>query len=1128
MARKFDLGRQNETLMNEQHYDLFKVMENYLQQPNPENAEGPFIENTKDQKVANKSLWIDSYNNPSSADLKYFNGTNWNVLFKDKFKITQFLLNDEQPPDPIEGQLWIDDGTMKYYHNGEFKPIKAVPYDVGSVNPLGFEDFLIISPMEATKNQVVDNFSEFLFAQTPITAWVIDKAYSVNEGAISDLHIYMCKKAHTSTALIDVNNKEYWTRLDFLNQFLVPNTFQDKFYINGEYVHQKIGWLEQDGVTPDDADTGYTVVTNTCVSFPVEMVNGKFASAIHVNPSRLNDITKKFIKIDKTNPIIEVPEENTEFYGIQGGIGRLLIKTDSDFTSEYFSVVSNSSNCIQLANSVAKQFDFIYAIHYEFVNTKVKQPGKLFKKKFKLQDDNYVWIGQVDPSRICVFAQGLYYERDPRNYIYDAASGYLYIKEKLQDYNNMVKNFDFSVVAFPKLYEGQVTDNFDPVLGYRVNLPKVPVSAKLIAFAAGVQLHMAGLDVLDDPLGNPQIKYIPSITREMLTNNNEIYWTVAEINEYNTDGALIYEMWRGATKAITKNPHGVIVPIYRDKTTPVVGSIYFGENDNPLVFVDGILVFQKEIEVGNDYITVYGLKEGQDVVILADSKDNQQSEFENSDRLIFEDTVSYATIPTELCDNTLVYLQNGILCDASAVYTSIEPRDEGYHGEIRLWINYSTEQWMIYDGFAGKWNPILASETVTDPISGAVTPYVDILDKNARGYTSTRKSISFLQNLGQQVCTYYAYLYSDSIERPLLMEYCYPNGKDGINNDYPVVGEPIPFLVNYRHIYTPGKNELTVYLNGLRQNLDSPYDVGHGNSKNKECRTDRNNEFTLAFDNGTKLGDAIDAQDGYYVYVLKKAANTDKTIALTVEMSDSEKNSYISAGWTIQLLSEPNRNVAFYVIEPCESGELTACERKELTYKDALATSGAFANNTYTTGEFILTRGNVRVFINGLRQPFGYYQTMETLNVDARKSLEAYRIIDARTIEFKDVLIGGMGGNEGDLYNPQFPIGDIKKPNGDLERVYHQTLDEIIIETRRDFKLREITLPIRDNTGEFTQVDGVPVDLFKTKDRVMIYINGLAYGKEYKIENGTIKLLNESVRQQLGNSNKDVITFEWR
>lgn len=1127
MSRQFNVGRQNEVLMSKKHYDIFKIMENYLQPPSSENPYEPQIdppkENEERVEIAHNSLWVDN-NNPNSSELKYYdsNRQNWNLFYKERFKITESLLSSEEPLEPIEGQLWIDSGTLKYYHQGQFKAIKAVPFDAGSVNPLGFEDFMIISPMEATENRVVDNFTEFLFAKTPILDWQEGKSYEVNEGAIYDLHIYMCKEAHTSSAENNILNEKYWTRLDFLNQFLVPDAPRDKFYIDGEFIHQK-------GALPveDPNDTGYIIDTNTCISFPVEMVTGKLASAVHVNPSRLNNITKKFIKIDKTNPVIEVPEENTEFYGVQGGIGKLLIKTDNDRTTEYFSVIANDTNCIKLSAEVARRYDFIYAIHYEFVNVKVKQPGVLYKKKVKLQDENYVWIGPVDPDRICVFAQGLYYEKHSDNYIYDSQNQYLYIKERLQDYPNMVKNFDFSVIAFPKVYQGQVANNFHAEYGLRINLAVEPKSPNLLAFAGGVQLHMAGLDVMDDPQGNPRVKYIPSITAEVFANNPNMYWAIVEVNEYNSDNELVYKMWRGKTKAV-KNQYGnVVVPIYRDEDSPVEGAIYFANNDYPIMFVDGVLAFQKEIEIGNDYLTIYGLKEGQDVVLLGDSKGDQQGEFENSDRLIFEDMVSYATIPTELCDNTLVYVSNGILCDAGAIYTSIQPRDEGYHGEIRQWVNYSTEQWMIYDRPSRSWKVIDPELTVTDPITQENKSYIEILDKNARGYTSTRKSISFLQNLGEQVCTYYAYLYSDSIEKQLLMDYCYPNNKDGINNDNAGPADPKPFSVNYKHLYVPGNNELTVYWNGIRQNLDSPYDIGYENSKNKECRN--NKMFTLAYDDGTKQGKPINAFDGYYVYSITKGVEN-KSFGRTEPMPESERTQLESEGWTIKLLSEPTRNVLFYVIEPCESGEIRACERKKLTYKDALASSGAFANNTYTTGEFVLTRGNVRVFINGIRQPFGAYQTLEVLeqDKDKRASLEAYRIIDATTIQFNDILIGGMGGNEGDLYNPLYPIGENTDSEGNTFTVYHENIDEILIETRRDFKLREITLPIKDNTGEFTQQDGVPADLFKTKDKVMIYINGLAYGKEYKIENGTIKLLNESVRQQLGNSKRDVITFEWR
>ena len=60
------------------------------------------------------------------------------------------------------------------------------------------------------------------------------------------------------------------------------------------------------------------------------------------------------------------------------------------------------------------------------------------------------------------------------------------------------------------------------------------------------------------------------------------------------------------------------------------------------------------------------------------------------------------------------------------------------------------------------------------------------------------------------------------------------------------------------------------------------------------------------------------------------------------------------------------------------------------------------------------------------------------------------------------------------------------------------------------------------------EADNLPEELFRTKDRVMIYINGLAYGKDYKIEENKIKLVNSEITKLLGNSKRDIITFEWR
>lgn len=1171
--RRFGIGRQNETLLNEEHYNIFKILEPYLKAGSPNDPSTGPISGSGVDSIKDGALWIDRGLDPTNSDLRYFSNGQWNLFFKDRFKITGDIISADEPGDPIEGQLWIDgEGVLNYYHKGVFKPIKAVPDNqYENVNLQGFEDFIIVSTLTATEKTIIDNFSNWLLSEVPLRNWEINHAYSNNDAVVHELNIYICKEEHTSSesntpGMNNLDATRKWMKVEKLFQYLVPNSYEDKFYLNGRFIHERckkesfipiptaitgnfkagektaqhLKFKESNHVH-DASCEGYIANSNVSIAFPVETVEGKVANAVHVNPKRLTNVTKKFIMIDKNNPVIEVPEENTEFYAFSGGTGKLLIKTDNLDTTEYISVVSNNVDCIKLSKKIADNYDFIYTIHYEFLDTKIKQLGKVTKKRQKLNEDNYIWIGPCNPNKIVVFAQGLYYAQDPGEeptWTYNPETEYLFLSEKLQNNKNIVKTFDFSVVQFPEKFEGKVTDSFEIVDGqemFRIILPEgYPKSKSFTCFASGLNLDIVGGEVVRHET-NPRILYVPSITKQMYKDSlNEnvpddeptpIFYCV--VGTEGTFDSEKVDMNRGTTLAKYNRNYGVHIPIYTDPRYPIEGGLLLKDDEAPILFVDGVLVFQREIERGNDYISIYGLKEGQRVFMLADKKEISLGEDVLSENLIFEDTVSYATIPTPLADSTIVYVANSILCDASSVYTSRKPTDKGYHGEIRYHINYDADTWYKYNAFTEEWEEISSDVMWTNPITEEKTPLVEILDKNSRGYTHSKKSISFLQNIGSEVCTYLAYQYSNSIEKPLLMGYCYPNGKDGINVEATDnINNPQPFKTNARHVYLPGRNELTVYFNGVRQNLNSPNDLGFLNSKNRECEIGKYDEFVLAFNDDTKEGLAIDGQEGYYVYYLIKW-NEEKTLIKDRALSDGEIQEFKDEGWQVELISEPNKNSIFYVIEGCESGESKACDRTVLTYKDALSSKGAFVNNSYVTNEFLLTRGNLRVFINGIRQPYGNYMTLESSKKD-NPYLQAYKIIDSRTIQIEDPLIGSLGGNEGNEDNPKFELGEVIMPDGTIKKNYYKVIDEIVIEVRKDLKLREITIPIRDNSGEFTTEDGLPLELFKTKDRVMIYINGYAYGKEYKIEGNKILLLNSEIRKLLGNSEKDVITFEWR
>lgn len=1161
--RNFDIGRQQQSLLNEEHYNIFKILEPYLKNGSPNDpSSGPISVTGTVDEIADGAMWIDRSTDPTDSDLKYYSNGQWNLFFKNRFKITQDIISGSEPTDPIEGQLWIDEqGTLNYYYKGVWKPIKAVPDNLhADANLQGFEDFIITESLTAAEKTIIDNFTSWLLAEVPVESWKEGKTYTENQGCVKDLDIYICKNEHTAQADNAPGNEYYWTKVQKLFQYLVPNSREDKFYLDGYFVHEQCPIGDDELVptaiagefkanektaqhlerintnhTHDDSCKGYKADTDISISFPVEMVEGKTANSVHVNPKRLHKVTKKFIMVDKLNPVIEFPEENTEFYGFYGGVGKLLIKTNDPDTTEYTSVTSSKEDCIKLSRKAAQIYDFVYCIHYEFLTDKIKQLGTVTKKRQKLNEDNYIWIGPANGNKICVFAQGMYYAQDKDSsnptWTYNAETEYLYISEKLQDYENMVKTFDFSVIQFPEKYEGKVTDNFETYKGkqmFRINLPQGALedSTSFTVFASGLNIDIAGGEVIRHDTNN-RILYIPSITRDMFLNSDSIFYCV--VGTQGTFDGKPVDMNRGRTTAKYNRQYGVHIPIYSDEKYPVDGALLLKANEAPLLFVDGVLVFQSEIERGNNYITIYGLQEGQEVLMLADYKDPSLGEDELSDSLIFEDTVSYATIPTPQSDATIVYVANSVLSDASSVYTSKVPEDEGYNGEIRYHISYDADAWYRYSSSKGKWIEILPTEMYTDPITHEDIPLIDVLDKNSRGYTHSKKSISFLQNINNEVCTYLAYQFSDSIEKPLLMGYCYPDGKDGVNvSSTADLSNPQPFKTGGRHVYVPGRNELTLYLNGVRQSILGPNDERDKflNSKNKEASIGTYDEFVLAIDDGTKQGLAIPEEEGYHVYSLKKW-NEEKTIIPETPLSDAQIKAYEDEGWVVEYISQPNRNVVFYVIEPCETGESKACSRKTLTYKDSLASQGAYVNNSYTTGEFRLTSGNIRVFINGLRQPYGNYTTLASLETDDPYK-QAYKILDQRTIEIQDPIIGGMGGNEGSSNNPLFLIGEIEQPDGTFKKAYHEVIDEIVIETRQDNKLREMTIPIIDNSGVFNQSHGLPAELFNTKDRVMIYINGLAYGKEYKIENGEIKLLNSEILQLLGNSKNDIITFEWR
>jgi hypothetical protein len=779
MARSFDIGRESEVLYNQELYRIFEALKN-MATPKPDlNADPPILPIDPIIGPSNPTegaLWF------TGQELKYFQSGAWKLLFGDKFKMISDICSPTTPEAPIIGQLWLNGGILTYYDGTDWKPVKAVNAEA-ELDLSVFEQFLIISPLLVSGNLVSDYSSYIgsytIWAQSThykigdqvyynssyyrcisehdsdvlfdvskwelvIQLWLPGTVYSVGDSVSYDNVYYECKTDHTSEATFDPIN---WNMISPIikSQFLLPSADMDRFFISGSYTDN------------------YDKLTNTAIQYPSSELQGKVASAIHVNPGKLTNVTKRLVMINKTNPIVMVPESNTEYYGFKDGLGRLLIKANGPLTS-YTSIAGG----IKLSESTANTVDFVLAVTYEF--SQVKQSGLLQKGKVVLSDTSSIYVGQlIDP--MCVFVQGMYLDDNLSNYEYDYASGYLKLPS--------IKKMDVDVITFPMKETGDITDATDP-RGGMVHV--VNTYTKPLVFVYGETMNYSIADYVIDSI-DPSIIYIKNAEAMMR-------YAIVE-----TEGTEIRDKMFVKAGIVPAAGSGGIVSIPctdDDSIDPSSGDTILAEipaGIKPILFVDGILVSQRDLKRNSDgSITAYGLTTGQDYVLLKDP----------GDRLIFDDLVNFITIPTPHADDALVYIEDSLICDNSAIYISKLPTS-GVDGQIKQLVTSTGSAWYVFNGITKLWDMM---PRVSHPEDTAL---ITQLDSTSQGYAVSSKSVSILQNFGTKDCSYYAYTFANSVEQPLQYGNIITNDVD------------IEYNVGYKTPYEPNTNELAVWMDGIRQ-----------------------------------------------------------------------------------------------------------------------------------------------------------------------------------------------------------------------------------------------------------------------------------------------------------------------
>lgn len=115
--RSFTKGKQSELLYNEDLHKIYEATRHIAEIP--EGSEQPELK-------MHGALWRDD----SVNELKYCDKpTNtWKTVFGKKFQITDQILVELLPSDPVTGQLWIHNNVLYYFDGTQWLPVHVVIY----------------------------------------------------------------------------------------------------------------------------------------------------------------------------------------------------------------------------------------------------------------------------------------------------------------------------------------------------------------------------------------------------------------------------------------------------------------------------------------------------------------------------------------------------------------------------------------------------------------------------------------------------------------------------------------------------------------------------------------------------------------------------------------------------------------------------------------------------------------------------------------------------------------------------------------------------------------------------------------------------------------------------------------
>lgn len=720
MARKFNIGRQSEHILNKELHDIFMSMK-YLN--NGDTA--PVKDEQSD--IPNGALWLENYYDKTLLNSYSDKSKTWAPLFKGYYHPADVFT---KPANPVNGQLWIDhtNGDLLHYYDSNTSSwiaVSALTVDKDNSNIGAYNNFIVIDPFVPSLG----------------------------------------------------------------NSYLVPSEKDGRLYDGKRYIHP--------------SDSSYTKRSSATIDYVSKYPETE--TWIHVNHKNLNNMIKRLIKVntdlsDNNAYTIELFDHNTEFYGIDKttGIGKLLVTNyDQPQNGDYI----KTDNGIRL---VTTKYEYVYAITYSF-GTYNKKSGDLVKRSGTVGTQDTVYIGPCTEHAF-LFLDGLYLEQD--KYTHNKQLNSIAITG-----DDITQLMDMTVVTFPD-YSKQVDGSTPLEFIIRQTNGNVLVhtneSTKTRQYSNDIVTYaIEQNDAVIGPLTNAKsfkkpIAFVGGIHADV----------TAEPKDVVIEGDL----------AIIKNL-GPIEPGDIYKVMIVEGyDVYVGNgivsddkvvrhaditmDEEYMLYVDGIMVAPRDVDISDGEIRVAGLRQGQSWTLLKANEDNDTI-------IVFDSAVSHFSIKIEddneatvynNCDDVVLFCDDGILVDRDSIILSALPT-KGVNGQIVVIDNFD-----VADGIVSQTREVLTaamyfqwSKKLNKWVD--ITQTIDIPTANMviDGYTFTKGSISIInKKTVNKPYTYYAYTFINTVDEPL--EFGYRNTKEGVHE----------YKVNIRHDYTPDTGSLIAYLNGFR------------------------------------------------------------------------------------------------------------------------------------------------------------------------------------------------------------------------------------------------------------------------------------------------------------------------